>query len=46
MTRAQVISGVLDPSFVITHVLPLHDIKRAYDIFHKKADGCLKVCAL
>ena len=33
----------IDPSFVITHTLPLTDAPHAYDIFHNKYDGCIKV---
>jgi len=33
----------IDPSFVITHELPLRDAPRAYDIFNRKEDNCEKV---
>ncbi len=33
----------IDPSFVITHVLPLEEAPAAYEIFKKKLDGCIKV---
>jgi len=35
--------GRIDPSFVITHTLPLSDAPRAYDMFKKKEDACIKV---
>jgi threonine dehydrogenase-like Zn-dependent dehydrogenase len=36
-------NGDLDPSFVITHTLPLEDAPRAYDMFVDKEDECVKV---
>ncbi len=36
-------SGQIDPSFVVTHVLPLEEAPYAYEIFKKKLDGCIKV---
>jgi threonine dehydrogenase-like Zn-dependent dehydrogenase len=33
----------IDPSFVITHKMPLDQAAHAYDIFSKKNDGCIKV---
>jgi len=33
----------IDPSFVITHKLPLEQAPHAYEIFQKKQDGCIKV---
>jgi threonine dehydrogenase-like Zn-dependent dehydrogenase len=38
-----VADGTFDPSFVITHRLALSDAPKGYDIFKKKADGCIKV---
>jgi threonine dehydrogenase-like Zn-dependent dehydrogenase len=35
--------GEIDPSFVITHSLPLADASRAYKTFRDKKDGCIKV---
>jgi threonine dehydrogenase-like Zn-dependent dehydrogenase len=35
--------GEIDPSFVITHRLPLADAAKGYDMFVKKEDGCEKV---
>jgi threonine dehydrogenase-like Zn-dependent dehydrogenase len=35
--------GEIDPSFVITHRLPLDDAPHAYQIFRDKQDDCIKV---
>ncbi len=35
--------GEIDPSFVITHQLPLEEAPRAYKIFRDKEDNCIKV---
>ena len=35
--------GALDPSFVITHIVPLRQAPDAYRMFLDKADGCVKV---
>ena len=35
--------GKLDPSIVITHTLPLSEAPRAYEMFHKRTDNCIKV---
>lgn len=35
--------GEIDPSFVVTHRLPLEDAPRAYEIFKNKQDECIKV---
>ena len=35
--------GEIDPSFVITHTLPLEDAPRAYKIFRDKEENCIKV---
>jgi threonine dehydrogenase-like Zn-dependent dehydrogenase len=35
-------NGQIDPSFVVTHVLPLEEAPQAYEMF-KKLDGCIKV---
>ncbi|HEX6292159.1 MAG TPA: zinc-dependent alcohol dehydrogenase [Herpetosiphonaceae bacterium] len=35
--------GEIDPSFVITHHLPLEEAPRGYEIFKKKEDNCIKV---
>jgi S-(hydroxymethyl)glutathione dehydrogenase/alcohol dehydrogenase len=36
-------SGKLDPSIVVTHVLPLSEAPRGYKIFDEKVEGCIKV---
>src|SRR5690606_9959669 len=36
-------TGEIDPSFVITHRMKLEDAPKAYDIFKKKEDKCIKV---
>ena len=36
-------SGAIDPSFVITHRVPLDDAPAAYKTFRDKEDGCIKV---
>jgi threonine dehydrogenase-like Zn-dependent dehydrogenase len=35
--------GDIDPSFVITHRLPLEEGPKAYKTFRDKDDGCIKV---
>jgi threonine dehydrogenase-like Zn-dependent dehydrogenase len=35
--------GRIDPSFVVTHRLPLDEAPYAYEIFREKRDGCIKV---
>ncbi len=35
--------GEIDPSFVVTHRLPLEDAPRAYRMFRAKDDDCVKV---
>ena len=35
--------GEIDPSFVITHRLPLSDAPRGYEMFFTQRDGCEKV---
>lgn len=36
-------SGHIDPTFIITHRLPLAEAPHAYEIFQKKEDNCIKV---
>jgi threonine dehydrogenase-like Zn-dependent dehydrogenase len=36
-------AGEIDPSFVITHVLPIEKGPDAYKTFREKQDGCIKV---
>ncbi len=35
--------GKIDPSFVVTHRIPLSDAPRGYHLFREKMDGCIKV---
>jgi threonine dehydrogenase-like Zn-dependent dehydrogenase len=35
--------GKIDPSFVVTHRIPLSEAPRAYQMFREKRDGCIKV---
>jgi threonine dehydrogenase-like Zn-dependent dehydrogenase len=35
--------GVLDPTMVLTHTLPIEDGPEGYKIFNDKTDGCVKV---
>jgi threonine dehydrogenase-like Zn-dependent dehydrogenase len=39
----RVLNGEIDPSFVITHRLPLNEAARGYDMFLNKEDSCEKV---
>lgn len=36
-------NGDIDPSFVITHTLPLAQAPHGYEIFQHKQDNCIKV---
>jgi threonine dehydrogenase-like Zn-dependent dehydrogenase len=36
-------SGEIDPTFVITHHLPLSEAPEGYDMFNKKQNECVKV---
>jgi threonine dehydrogenase-like Zn-dependent dehydrogenase len=36
-------SGEIDPTFVITHHLPLSEAPQGYEIFNKKQDECVKI---
>ncbi|MBD2360518.1 glutathione-dependent formaldehyde dehydrogenase [Anabaena minutissima FACHB-250] len=36
-------NGEIDPSFVITHTLPLEQAPHGYEIFKHKQDNCIKV---
>jgi threonine dehydrogenase-like Zn-dependent dehydrogenase len=38
-----VTTGRLDPSFAVTHRLPLDRAAEAYEMFRNKRDGCIKV---
>ena len=35
--------GAIDPSFVITHRMPLSEAPRGYEMFNEKRDGCIKI---
>jgi threonine dehydrogenase-like Zn-dependent dehydrogenase len=35
--------GKIDPSFVITHKMPLSQAPHGYEIFQAKQDGCIKI---
>jgi threonine dehydrogenase-like Zn-dependent dehydrogenase len=35
--------GEFDPSYLLTHVMPLDDGPKGYAMFKKKSDGCLRV---
>lgn len=35
--------GKIDPSFIVTHHVPLEQAPEAYELFKKKQDGCIKV---
>lgn len=35
--------GQIDPSYIITHRLPLEEAAHGYEIFKEKEDGCIKV---
>lgn len=35
--------GKIDPSFVVTHRLPLSEAARGYEMFREKQNGCIKV---
>jgi threonine dehydrogenase-like Zn-dependent dehydrogenase len=35
--------GEIDPTFIITHTLPLGEVVHGYDIFKNKLDDCVKV---
>ncbi|MBC8109136.1 MAG: glutathione-dependent formaldehyde dehydrogenase [Anaerolineae bacterium] len=36
-------AGRIDPSFVLTHRVPLSQAPQAYEMFRKQTDGCIKV---
>lgn len=40
---ARIESGQIDPSFVVTHRVPLDEAPAAYKTFRDKQDGCIKV---
>jgi threonine dehydrogenase-like Zn-dependent dehydrogenase len=36
-------NGEIDPSFVISHRLPLEEAPHGYEIFCNKQDNCIKI---
>lgn len=43
MLLEKIESGEIDPSFVITHEVPLDEAPAAYEMFKHKQDNCIKV---
>jgi len=43
MLLDKVQKGELDPTAVITHIMPLEQASHAYEIFNQKTDNCVKV---
>jgi len=43
MLLERILNGELDPSFVVTHRLPLDEAPYGYEIFKNKSDKCIKV---
>ena len=43
MTRARIQAGEIDPSFIITHEMPLSEVTTGYERFKDKLDDCGKV---
>ena len=39
----KIVEGEIDPSFVITHSIPIDEAPEAYKTFRDKQDGCVKV---
>jgi threonine dehydrogenase-like Zn-dependent dehydrogenase len=39
----RILNGEIDPTFVVTHKIPLSEAERGYDLFKNKKDDCLKV---
>jgi threonine dehydrogenase-like Zn-dependent dehydrogenase len=39
----RILNGHIDPTFIITHKLPLRDAPQGYELFKHKKDDCLKV---
>jgi threonine dehydrogenase-like Zn-dependent dehydrogenase len=39
----RILNGDIDPTFIITHTIPLAEAAHGYDIFKEKQDDCLKV---
>jgi len=43
MLLERIQNGDIDPSFIITHEIPLDDAPKGYEMFKHKQDGCIKV---
>ncbi|PIC81680.1 glutathione-dependent formaldehyde dehydrogenase [Sporosarcina sp. P18a] len=39
----KITNGEIDPTDIITHILPLEDASKAYDTFYQHEDECIKV---
>jgi threonine dehydrogenase-like Zn-dependent dehydrogenase len=39
----RILNGDIDPTFIITHKIPLADAPKGYELFKHKQDDCLKV---
>ncbi|HET7004886.1 MAG TPA: hypothetical protein VFK65_05295, partial [Candidatus Binatia bacterium] len=39
----RIVKGEIDPSYIITHRLPLEEAPHGYEIFRNKEQGCIKV---
>ena len=39
----RIMSGQIDPTFIITHTMPLSEAARGYKIFNEKQDNCEKI---
>ncbi|PIC69111.1 glutathione-dependent formaldehyde dehydrogenase [Sporosarcina sp. P16b] len=39
----KIANGEIDPTDIITHILPLEDASKAYDTFYQHEDECIKV---
>ena len=36
-------NGEIDPSFIISHTMPLADAPRGFEMFRDKEDNCTKI---
>jgi len=43
MLLEKIRNGEIDPSFIITHEMPLEDAAKGYEMFKHKQDSCIKV---
>jgi threonine dehydrogenase-like Zn-dependent dehydrogenase len=43
MLLEKIENGEIDPSFIITHEMPLEDAPKGYEMFKHKQDSCIKV---